>query len=905
MRVRRIYLENFGPHQRTELSFSDGINAIIGNNGAGKTTILEAISYALYHRADRPAEELIRTGASRMRVELEFEVSGRRYLAIRERSKDGFASAELHEIAQGSRKLLQRDQTKVSSQIEAILGFSRDVFLQGIYVRQGEIQTLLESQPAKRKELIAKLLGIDILERIWEDLRGVIERLDIEIASLEREITAIGDLDKERVDLLREIEATESRLSELDEEVSSLRSYIADLRRKVDELETKREEFIELKSQLDEVLERISSGSRMKERLERDLRRLDEELSKLPYLESLALKHDEISRLRDLLKRISDFRRDLDSLRESLNELTSIESEILEIEGEREEFEELRRKVEEKRALKDDYIRLDATLRNLREREANELRRLSEAKRKFDERIKPLEEVLGMLPKDPRAILGSYRRKMEELNDGVRRCDSRIKDLEGERERIASRISQYSAYLEELLNKPRRCPLCGSELTDERIEELKRGLSEDVEVLRSRSSSIDEELMVLREDRGSKLRSIEIMREVPLETIADLLKEIEDSDKSLREVRDLLNEISRSMEELESEIADLPVLEERYSSLNARFGRLELLKERARRLRESTAGTSLKDLEEELERLEGEAGITAARLGVELEDIEIEYSRSREALAEYGRLKGILEERERIRSVLKEVSEELSSNQRRAVDLNERILALSFDESSLEEVKRELSSAEEKLKDALKSKGELEGVLKGLLERKEELALKSENLRKLRGRKEKLEAFRSRTQKVRDLFSRDKGVQSALREGAKPMVERELNEIFGAFGFDYDSVELDDDFTPLLKRGGKDYPFDTLSGGERISLALALRFAIAKYLISTKIESFILDEPTVHLDDERIESLLEALSSLQIPQLIVVTHSPRFRDIASRSILVSKADGISNVEILDEVIVSD
>ncbi|MCS7103364.1 MAG: SMC family ATPase, partial [Candidatus Korarchaeum sp.] len=165
MRIRRVYLENFGSHRRTEITFSDGINAIIGNNGAGKTTILEAIAYALYHRTDRSLEELIMIGTPKMRVELEFEVGGRSYLVIRERSRDGTTSAELYEIAHGSRKFLQRDQTKVSSQIEAILGFSRDVFLQGIYVRQGEIQALLESQPAKRKELIARLLGIDILER--------------------------------------------------------------------------------------------------------------------------------------------------------------------------------------------------------------------------------------------------------------------------------------------------------------------------------------------------------------------------------------------------------------------------------------------------------------------------------------------------------------------------------------------------------------------------------------------------------------------------------------------------------------------------------------------------------------------------------------------------------------------
>ncbi|MEM4581974.1 MAG: SMC family ATPase, partial [Candidatus Korarchaeum sp.] len=333
MRIRRVYLENFGSHQRTELTFSDGINAIIGNNGAGKTTLLEAISYALYHRTDRPAEELIRIGASRMRVELEFEVSGRSYLVIRERSRDGAVSAELYEITRGSKRLLQRDQTKVSSQIEAILGFSRDVFLQGIYVRQGEIQALLESQPAKRKEIIARLLGIDILERIWEELKDVIERLSTEIASLDREISTMGDVDKERARVLEEIDSIEESLLGLDREISSLEGSIANLHQRVDELEIKRGEFIELKSQLDEVNMRISSNLRRKEKLEKDIRRLDEELSKLPYLESLALKYEEVSKLRDLLRRASELRKELELLRESLNELNSIEGEIVKVES--------------------------------------------------------------------------------------------------------------------------------------------------------------------------------------------------------------------------------------------------------------------------------------------------------------------------------------------------------------------------------------------------------------------------------------------------------------------------------------------------------------------------------------------------------------------------------------------
>lgn len=904
MRIRRVYLENFGSHQRTEVIFSDGINAIIGNNGAGKTTLLEAISYALYHRTDRSQEDLVRMGASKMRVELEFEVGGRNYLVIRERSRDGTVSAELYEITQEKRKFLQRDQTKVSSQIEAILGFSRDVFLQGVYVRQGEIQALLESQPAKRKEIIGRLLGIDILERIWEDLKDVIEKLNIEIASLDREIAALGDVDKERASVLGEIDSIEDRLSELEREISSIEGSITDLHKKIDELEVKRGEFIELKSQLDEVNARIHSNLRRKEKFERDLRRLDEELLKLPYLESLALRYEEVSKLRDLLKRVFELRKEFDLLRESLDELNSIEGEIAKIESKREEFEKIKREIEEKRGIRDEYIKMDAKLKSLRERESSELRRLSEVERKLSELVESLREIIGELPREPHGILEAYSKKMEELTESVNKDDSRIKALESERERISSRIGQYSNYLGELISGPRRCPLCGSELTDEKIEELRKNLLESIDFMRAHFLEIDENLRKLREDREFKLLLIERIKEISPKTFSDVFKELEESRRSLDEIRDLLSKTYGETMELESKIRDLPELEERYRFLNAEFNKIGLLKERADRIRRSIFGVDTDKLKRELEEREDEVSKTAEKLGISLEDIETEYLKSREALAEYGRLRGMLGERERLLNMLREVSEEISSDREKATHLEERLSKLSFDERSLERAKMELRSLEENLKEVLKLKGELEGKLEELQKKREELSLKSEKLKRLRKRKESLEIFRSKIQKVRDLFSKDKGIQSSLRERAKPLVERELNEIFGAFNFDYDSIELDDNFTPILKRGGKEYPFDILSGGERISLALALRLAIARYLISTKIESFILDEPTVHLDDERIESLLEALSSLQIPQLIVVTHSPRFRDIASRSILVSKTGGISNVEVLEEVIVS-
>ena len=92
MIIESIVIKNFKSHRDTKIEFNTGISIIMGDNGAGKSSILEAVSFALFKQhSGKKLEQLIRTdhqnpdGKNKMSVELEFKSNGRTYRVLRER----------------------------------------------------------------------------------------------------------------------------------------------------------------------------------------------------------------------------------------------------------------------------------------------------------------------------------------------------------------------------------------------------------------------------------------------------------------------------------------------------------------------------------------------------------------------------------------------------------------------------------------------------------------------------------------------------------------------------------------------------------------------------------------------------------------------------------------------------
>lgn len=166
--LQRIHLVNFRRHVDTEIRFDNDQKLVVisGRNGSGKTSILEGIVYALYGetrsgRAGRrrsSLDRLVRRGAELegMQVELDFTVGSTEYQVVRRRDNK-VSSAILY----GNGNPLVEGPDQVTAEIATILGMDSTGFRLAIIAEQNELDGLASLQPAKRAQMLARLLRLD------------------------------------------------------------------------------------------------------------------------------------------------------------------------------------------------------------------------------------------------------------------------------------------------------------------------------------------------------------------------------------------------------------------------------------------------------------------------------------------------------------------------------------------------------------------------------------------------------------------------------------------------------------------------------------------------------------------------------------------------------------------------
>ena len=208
MRIHRMRLEGLGPYAQAQDVDFDRLNAaglflLDGPTGAGKSTVLAALCFALYGTVPggRSAESLVTTlrepGEVIPEVQVEFTVQGRRFEVVRSpkherprrrRSAAGGATVttqatvSLRERVDGEWTAPLTRADEVGQQIAAVLHLDAEQFMQVVLLPQGQFAQFLTAKSDERRALLRRLFGTQRFDGVEEHLRVETARLDTAVA---------------------------------------------------------------------------------------------------------------------------------------------------------------------------------------------------------------------------------------------------------------------------------------------------------------------------------------------------------------------------------------------------------------------------------------------------------------------------------------------------------------------------------------------------------------------------------------------------------------------------------------------------------------------------------------------------------------------------------------------------
>ena len=266
MRPLRLVLDGFGTYRHeTEIDFTDvDFFALVGPTGSGKSTVIDALCFALYGTVPRWDNEkevrnALAPSANTCHVSLIFELSGQRYVAARQLQRDKRNNvstkaarlerldgsiprdAPLAQLLEASVEQLAEGPDQVKLKVTELLGLSYKHFTQSVLLPQGSFSEFLRANPADRQKLLVELLAFGVYKDIGqrariradraEDLRKIAEQaLDrLAGATPEAETAAVARL-AALTTLAQTADASLAELTELERQAAAARQVAIEKR---------------------------------------------------------------------------------------------------------------------------------------------------------------------------------------------------------------------------------------------------------------------------------------------------------------------------------------------------------------------------------------------------------------------------------------------------------------------------------------------------------------------------------------------------------------------------------------------------------------------------------------------------------------------------------------------------